>query len=521
MTALAGDRGGSSGPVNVPLPAGFELQLDVGTTELDETTLRGGSPLRVMRLSAQGARVWAELRRGPVGSAASGVLARRLTDAGLAHPAPPPATGSAADLTVIVPVRDRAQLLDACLRALGAVHPVLVVDDGSLDPAAVAAVADRHGATLLRRAESGGPGPARNTGLAQVRSEFVALLDSDCVPPAGWIEALVGHFADPMVAAVAPRIVPAPDSSPQPTRSGTARRLPGNDRGPVRYAVARGSLDMGARAARVVPSTRVGYVPTAALLLRRSALADAGRADAGRADAVAGGDRAGAGPAVFDPALRYGEDVDLVWRLHAAGWRIRYDPSVQVAHHEPSTWTALLARRFHYGTSAGPLALRHPGALAPLILPTWPALAVAGLLARRTDLSAAAIAAAVLTTRRRRRERGVPAGALLATALAATCRTWLGLGRYGTQFAAPLLVAVLAAPGGSGPRTRWGRRAAAASLLLGPPGLAYLRARPPLDPARFVLAHLADDIAYGAGVLAGSARARTAAPIRPVRAMSR
>lgn len=488
---MAGDGRGPGGLAEVPLPAGFALQLDAGTVELDTIeldgiALRGGSPLRLMRLSALGARAWAELRRGSVGSAASGVLARRLTDAGLAHPSPPrtPDRAGAIDLTVVIPVRDRAQLLDGCLRAVGSAHPVLVVDDGSRDPAAVAAVADRHGARLLRRAESGGPGPARNTGLAQVRSEFVALLDSDCLPPAGWIEALVGHFADPMVAAVAPRIVPAPDSS----RS-------------VRYAFARGSLDMGVRAARVVPSTRVSYVPTAALLLRRAALD-------------------GLDPAVFDPALRYGEDVDLAWRLHAAGWRIRYDPSVQVTHHEPSTWSALLARRFHYGTSAGPLALRHPGTLAPLVLPTWPVVAVLGLLARRADLSVAALAVSVLTTRRRLRRRGIPTSGLLAAALTATGRTWLGFGRYGTQFAAPLLAAVLAVPGGSGPRTRWGRRAAAASLLLGPPTVAYLSRRPPLDPVRFVLAHLADDIAYGAGVLAGSARARTSAPLRPVRAAS-
>ena len=48
--------------------------------------------------------------------------------------------------------------------------------------------------------------------------------------------------------------------------------------------------------------TKVSYVPTAALLVRRAAL-----------DSVTPG-----GGAVFDPALRYGEDVDLVWRLHDA-----------------------------------------------------------------------------------------------------------------------------------------------------------------------------------------------------------
>ena len=32
---------------------------------------------------------------------------------------------------------------------------------------------------------------------------------------------------------------------------------------------------------------------------------------------------------------------------------------------------------------------------------------------------------------------------------------------------------------------------------------------------RFVLGHLADDVAYGAGVWAGSLRARTTVPVRP------
>jgi len=33
---------------------------------------------------------------------------------------------------------------------------------------------------------------------------------------------------------------------------------------------------------------------------------------------------------------------------------------------------------------------------------------------------------------------------------------------------------------------------------------------------RYVLGHLADDVAYGAGVWAGALRARTTAPVRPV-----
>jgi hypothetical protein len=90
-------------------------------------------------------------------------------------------------------------------------------------------------------------------------------------------------------------------------------------------------------------------------------------------------------------------------------------------------------------------------------------------------------------------------------------QTWLGCGRYGTQFAAPLLAALLV-PGG---RRRWGRRAAVASLLLGPPLTAWAKRRPELDPVRYTTAAIADDLAYGAGVWAGCLAQRTTVPLRP------
>ena len=115
------------------------------------------------------------------------------------------------------------------------------------------------------------------------------------------------------------------------------------------------------------PGRPVPYVPTAALVVRRSAL--------------------GVG---FVPTLRYGEDVDLVWRMGDAGWHARYVPSVTVDHGEPSTWLGLLSRRYRYGTSAAPLARRHRGRLAPAVVRPLPAAAVALALARR-PLPAAAL----------------------------------------------------------------------------------------------------------------------------------
>jgi mycofactocin glycosyltransferase len=352
---------------------------------------------------------------------------------------------------------------------------VIVVDDGSQDAAAVARLCSRYGALLRRRPVPAGPGPARNDGLAMVSTPLVAFLDSDCVPDPGWIRALATHFADPVVGAVAPRVRPAASHSAC-----------------GRYLQSRAPADLGPREALVAPLTRVSYVPTAALLVR--------------CEAIPGG---------FDPALRYGEDVDLVWRMTGAGWRVRYDPGAEVRHVEPEGWAAALGRRFWYGTSAAPLARRHPGRVPPLVLQAWPAAAVAALLAGRPVTGLAAYGAATGQLVRLLREWDVPARGVLRPMAASVRQTWLGTGRWSIQYALPLVAAGLARPGGRSRRIRLARRLALASLLGGPPVAEWLRGRPDLDPVRFTLAYLADEFAYGAGVYRGAVTERVAEPLLP------
>ena len=297
--------------MKVPLPTGFGIVLDPATRMRDDLVW-GGTPWRLLRLTATGTDLLRALTGGKaVDDARSGTLARRLVDAGLAHPRPPRAAASA-DLHVIVPARDRAADLERCLTTLAGLD-VTVVDDGSADAEEVADVVQRHGAVLVRREICGGPAAARNTGLESTRSALVAFVDSDCVIDADALLEVAGHLTDPGVAAAAPRIVG--DSA----------------------------LDLGPDEALVQPRGRVSYVPTTAVVVRRTAL-----------DEVGG----------FDEWLRYGEDVDLVWRLVAAGWSVRYDPSVVATHAAPSSLASRAARRYRYGTSAGPLAQRHGAAVS-------------------------------------------------------------------------------------------------------------------------------------------------------------
>jgi mycofactocin glycosyltransferase len=436
----------------IALPPGTRVVLDPAVRVSGAgRVLAGGSPWRVLRLSAAGPEALAELAAGR-GTESQRRLGRRLVDAGMAHPQPPPAHPPPS-VTLIIPVRDRAEELDRCLAAVRApatpaALEVIVVDDGSADPAAIAGVCTRHGARLVRRAVSGGPAAARNAGFDVSQTELVAFLDSDCIPSPGWIGALAGHFADPLVGAAAPRVQPLTSNA---------------------YAQARSPLDMGARPAEVRPGGPVPYVPSAALVLRASA--------GGR----------------FDPGLRYGEDVDLVWRLHDRGWRVRYDPRVHVRHREPPTYRGRLARRFRYGTSAAPLSRRHPGRLAPAVIHPVPGLAVALILARRPRAATAVLVAqaALLIN------KGVPPKTAARWSVEATAHTFLGAARAAGTLAAPALLrhhrAILAAPH----LANW------------------LREKPPVDPLRWTVLSLADDAAYGAGVHAGCLAHHTVEPLIP------
>jgi mycofactocin system glycosyltransferase len=457
-----------------PLPDGFAVRLDPRVRRRDGgATLLGGSPLRLLRLAPRARELLAGDRL-VVHDGTTAALAARLLDAGLAHPELPPAAATG-NVTVVVPVKDRP---DASARLLAALRadpgardlPVVVVDDGSAVPVVA------PGVRVIRHDAAQGPAAARNAGLRAADTPLVAFLDSDCVPRVGWLQALRPHLDDPRLAVVAPRIVP----------------LPGRRRGwPAVYEDTASALDMGPHPAAVRPRSSVPYVPSAALLVRRAAL--------------------GGG---FDEAMRVAEDVDLVWRLVAAGWRVRYEPRATVAHEHPATVGGWLGRRAFYGTGAALLAARHGSAVAPVVIAPESALAWALVMAGGRRGRTAALVVLGVSVVRLARRLAVPgrpmelpfAAALVGRGVIASGRT---LARAATRHHWPL-----ALPGALVSRRvrRWVVAAAATDAVT-----AWWPHRERVGPVRFAAARRLEDLAYGAGLWWGAVRAGDPKALLPAR----
>lgn len=437
------------------------------TNGVDDTVV-AGSPLRLFRLGTAGSRLADVLESD--GSIPPGTesLADRFVEAGVIHPVfeadPAPPYDR---VSVIIPVHDERHAdvssLVASLRADG-FDEVVIVDDGSRFP-----LAPVEGALMVRRDSAGGPGAARNTGAAITSRDVVLFLDADTRWSPGGLGLLWPHFTDEHVGVVAPRVASSDDGGLLAT-----------------YETDSSPLDLGSEPARVRPSTRVSYVPAAALMVRRSVF-----------DSVGG----------FDVSLRFGEDVDVVWRVVREGYVVRYEPSC-VVHHRPRHSLGALARqRFGYGSAAARLEARHPGAVRPLRINRWSAIGW-GLIGVGHPFVGTAV--------------GVGSTVALAQKLRDTPDRWLVAGRLaglGNLHAGRLIAAAVTRSWwpifvGASLFSRRARRVLLLSAVV--PNLwRWARRKPNVDPIRYVALRVFDDVSYGAGVWSGVLREKNFDAITP------
>jgi mycofactocin system glycosyltransferase len=248
---------------------------------------------------------------------------------------------------------------------------------------------------------------------------------------------------------------------------------------------------MGARPSAVRPLSAVSYVPSAALLCRRAALGEG-----------------------FDETMQVAEDVDLVWRLAAAGWRIRYEPGAAVAHEHRTATGDWVRRRSFYGTGAALLAARHGSAVAPLVLApssalVWVLALTGGRSGRFGALAVLGWTTIRLARRLRRPGEAIPVVLPAQLVLRGTVAAGRSLTRAATRHWWP--VALPAAV-----MSRRARRWIVAAAVADGVG-AWWPHRREVGPVRFIAARRLEDVAYGAGLWTGALRHRQPRALLPAR----
>lgn len=443
----------------------------------DGRLVAGGSPWRLSSL--QGAladlmRLLSESKDGLEVDGSSEKLGEVLITRGLANPEPHPARSfTESDVCLVIPVHDDPDGVHTCLMSLPHLD-VIVVDDASTDPDslmhAISRCRERTRAniTVIRLDVNVGPGEARNRGIAACRHPLILLMDADCAAEPGWPTDVLHYFDDPAVDAVAPRIVP----------SGRGINVAERIAAP---------LDMGTYEGWVRPGSRIPFVPTAALLARRECLITHR----------------------FDPALRLGEDVDVIWRIHDGGGGVRFDPRCTVVHRtRGSTW--LWLRRMHeYGTSAAVLSERHPERLVAADVSFWNLLSIGAAAMGYLGVGFAVQICASARLHDSLRRCGAPwetSVFLVRSGLVSDGRN-LGTALRREWWPVGLLALVTA------PRSGVGRRLTA--LMLAPLLQDYCSRSRDEGVVAYVFARYLGDIAYGTGVMKAAVRNRTARPLLP------
>jgi O-antigen biosynthesis protein len=223
-------------------------------------------------------------------------------------------------VSVIVCCYNGGTTLASCLESLSSLdypdYEVVLVDDGSTDD--TRSIAARFPGVRTIHQENQGLSAARNAGLTAATGSLIAYTDADCMADPDWLTFLAAQFERTGAAAVG-----GPNLAPYAGRMAAC------------VAAAPG------QPMHVLESDQVAeHIPGCNMAFRREALL-----------AING----------FDTQFRKaGDDVDICWRLQAAGYWISFAPAATVWHHRRQTPRAYLRQQAGYGEAEALLRFKHP-----------------------------------------------------------------------------------------------------------------------------------------------------------------
>ncbi|MFL5458018.1 MAG: glycosyltransferase family 2 protein, partial [Myxococcales bacterium] len=238
------------------------------------------------------------------------------------------------DLSVIVPTYGRPEPV---VRLLGELaeqtlppdrYEVIIVDDGSPEPIAprLRSVPAPHSLRVLTQ-RNGGPGAARQAGVAQAKGDVLVFLDDDMAVGPGFLEAHAREHERMPRAAVQGRIVSPPDIDERPPfERYHAQRL------------ARSFAELAAGRTKL----RGQNLCSGNLSVRRFVFEEVGG---------------------FDTTLPRSEDAELGLRLERASVSLVYSDAASAAHCSgPESVEGWLEGAFRYGACERKVSEKHPWA---------------------------------------------------------------------------------------------------------------------------------------------------------------
>ncbi len=235
-------------------------------------------------------------------------------------------------ISAIVCSRNGAATLRQCLvglsRQTSKNHEVLVIDDGSIDE--TPEIVKAFSFVRYIRQDPAGLSAARNRGAREASGQILAYTDDDCIPDEDWLLRLGAAFDDPAWSAAGGPNIPPP---PRNTIEAIVAAAPG---APTHV---------------LLNDEEAEHLPGCNFSVRKEALL-----------------RIGGFHTDFTTA---GDDVDICWRLRAAGGRLRFVPSAMVWHHRRFTVRGYLGQQSGYGTAEALLMRHHPSRFGPLGGARW------------------------------------------------------------------------------------------------------------------------------------------------------
>lgn len=224
--------------------------------------------------------------------------------------------------------------LDGCLRALRKQRrrpaATIVVDNASTDESCREMIAFPE-VDLLELPQNRGYAGGANAGLTKVETELAVIFNPDVEPEPGFGTALCEAFRDQPDMALAGALLLYPDGKTVQHAGGVVRR-PGLETDHLGRGEPLDEVQIAPR--------EIDFATGAALGIRMAALWE-----------VSGFDEQ------FMPA--YYEDVDLSYRMRAAGWSVRLAPEMRAIHYEGVTLERSPAYYQHLHRNRLRFALKH------------------------------------------------------------------------------------------------------------------------------------------------------------------